>query len=107
MTMAMSHHIDASEPDVDGFYEYYYEYDVFEFTDGVMTLLVRSYSDEPEMAALMGWNKGKKSYRLTKRDLLHPLILEAAAFLRTTGKSKIDWLDRNSRAYVSLIDPEA
>jgi hypothetical protein len=106
MTMEMSHHIDASEPDADGFYEYHYECDVYEFTDGVMTLRARAYSDEPESAALMGWNKGKKGYRLTKRDLHHPLILEAAACLRTAGKTKIDWLDRNSRAYVPLIDPE-
>ena len=106
MTVKVSHHVDASEPDADGFYDYHYEYDVYEFTDRVRTLLARAYSDEPDQAALMGWNKGGNNRLLTKRDLGHPLFLEAAAYLRTAGKSKLDWLDRKSRAYVPLVNPD-
>jgi hypothetical protein len=102
MTVEVSHHIDASEPDGDGFYDYHYEYDVYEFSDGVLTLLVRAYSDEPEKAALMGWYRGKARNWLKKQDLRHPLVLKAAAYLRASGKSRLDWLDRKSRGYVPL-----
>jgi hypothetical protein len=50
----------------------------------------------------MRWYTGKHSYWLNKRDLRHPLFIEAAAYLRTVGKSKLDWLDRKSGSYVPL-----
>jgi hypothetical protein len=104
MTVEVSHHVDASEADADGFHDYHYEYEIYEFTDGVRTLLARAYSDEPEMAALMRWYTGKHSYWLKKRDLHHPLFLEAMAYLRMAGKSKLDWFDRKSGSYVPLND---
>jgi hypothetical protein len=51
MMVEVSHHVDAPEPDADGFYDYRYEYEIYEFTDGVRTLLARAYSDEPEKGA--------------------------------------------------------
>ncbi|WP_311044002.1 hypothetical protein [Rhizobium bangladeshense] len=94
MTVEVAHHVDASEPDADGFNHYHYEYEIYKFTDGVMTLLARAYSDEPGQAALMGWNEGIKNRLLTKRDLRHPLFLEAVAYFRRAGKYKLDWLDK-------------
>ncbi len=102
MTVEVSHHIDASEPDAEGFCDYHYEYDVFEFTDGVVTFLARAYSDEPEKVAMMTRTEGKGYRHLTRRDVHHSLFLEAAAYLRTVGKSDLDWLDRRSGAYVPL-----
>jgi hypothetical protein len=98
MKVEVSHSIDASEPGANGSYEYYYEYDVFEFTDGVTTFWARSYSDEPGKAALMARDKHGCNF-LTKRDLRHPLLLEAVAHLRAAGKSELVWLDRVSQSY--------
>lgn len=107
MTVEVSHHIDASEPDANGFCDYYYEYDVFEFTDGFVTFLARAYSDQPEKAAMMTRIEGQDHHHLlTKRDLRHPLFLKAAAYLRAAGKTDLDWLDTNSRAYVPLTKVE-
>lgn len=102
MTVEVSHHIDASEPDAEGFYDHHYEYDVFEFTDGVVTFLARAYSHETEKAGMMTRTEVKRHHLLTKRDLRHPLFLKAAAYLRAVGKSDLDWLDKRSRAYVPL-----
>jgi hypothetical protein len=102
MTVEVSHHIDASDPDADGFCDYRYEYDVFEFTDASVTFLARAYSDEPEKAAMMARIEGQDHHLLTKRDLRHPLFIKAAAYLRASGKTDLDWLDRRSRAYVPL-----
>ncbi|WP_139187070.1 hypothetical protein [Rhizobium mongolense] len=102
MTVEVSHHIDASEPGADGFCDYHYEHDVFEFTDGFVTFLARAYSDEPEKAAMMKRIERQDHHLLTKRDLRHPLFLRAAAYLRAAGKTDLDWLDAKSRAYVPL-----
>ncbi|WP_210199516.1 hypothetical protein [Rhizobium sp. R339] len=104
MTVEVSHHVDAYEPDAEGFYHYHYEYAIFKFTDGVMTLLARAYSDEPRRAALMAWNEGINSRLLRKRDLRHPLFLGAMAYLERAGKSELDWLDRNSGSYLPIVD---
>jgi hypothetical protein len=104
MTVEVAHHVDASEPDADGFYHYHYEYEIYKFTDGVMTLLARAYSDEPGQAALMGWNEGSNNRLLRRRDLRHPLFLEAVAYFRRAGKYKLDWLDKESRSYQPIIN---
>ena len=44
MEVKTTHHIDAGDKDSQGRYQYYYEYDVFCFTDGEIALTVRSYS---------------------------------------------------------------
>ena len=106
MTVGVSHHDDAAEPDDDGLYTYHYEYEIYEFSDGVMTLIARAYLDEPGSAALIGWSKGKHRYPLRKRDLSHPLVLKAATYLRKIGNPKLDWLDRRSKGYVPLDDFE-
>ncbi len=106
MMVEVSHHVDASEPDADGFYDYHYEYEIYEFTDGVRTLLARAYCDERGQAALMGWRKGVHRHLLTKRDLHHPLFLEAMAYLRMAGKSKLDWLDSKSGSYVQIVNSD-
>jgi hypothetical protein len=105
MKVEISHSIDASEPNASGFYEYHYEYDMFEFTDGITIFWVRSYNDEPEKAALMARDKRGKRGLLTKRDLRHPLLLEAVAYLRAAGKSELVWLDRKSQSYLPFISP--
>lgn len=33
--------IDSSEPDESGMYDYYYEYDIYRFTDGPLCLIAR------------------------------------------------------------------
>lgn len=43
MEVKTTHHIDAGDKDSQGWYQYYYEYDVFCFTDGEIALTVRSY----------------------------------------------------------------
>ena len=53
MQVEFSHHIDASEADAEGFYEYYYEYDIYRYTLGAQCLVVRSYSDASTQASVL------------------------------------------------------
>ena len=106
MTVEVSHYVGASEPDEDGLYAYHYEYEIYEFSDRVMTLIARAYLDEPGSAALIGWSKGKHSYPLRKRDSSRPLVMKAATYLRKIGRPKLNWLDQRSKGDVSLDDFE-
>jgi hypothetical protein len=69
MQVECSHHIDASEADAEGFYEYYYEYDIYRFTLGGLSLVVRSYSDTSEQASVLRLEEAGKSRPLQPKDL--------------------------------------
>ena len=67
MQVECSHHIDASEADAEGFYEYYYEYDIYRFMLGSLSLVVRSYSDTCEQASVLRLEEAGKSRPLQPR----------------------------------------
>ncbi|GGB05624.1 hypothetical protein GCM10011491_37130 [Brucella endophytica] len=101
MKIEVSHHIDASEPDAEGFHTYHYEYDVYRFSDGDTTYLGRAYTDEPDCASFQGRSQAGRDYRLTTHDLHHPLFNEAAEHLRKLGKTNLSWL-KDRVGYVSI-----
>ena len=45
MDVQITHHVDASEPDAQGMYDYRYEYDLYTFREGGLALVARSYTD--------------------------------------------------------------
>ena len=104
LQLSTSHHIDASEPDADGGYDYYYEYDLYLFSLGQWTLVVRSYSDEATQASVLsiqgnateshkGSGKASTGPRcLEFKDLKRPLVQQAKAHLQTLGKT-LYWFD--------------
>ena len=95
MKVEVSHHVDASEPDAQGFHEYHYEYDVFAFTDGTTSYMARAYVDEPGQAHFLHREEAEQRHLLTEHDLRHPLFLAAQAYLRTIGKPDLSWLSSN------------
>lgn len=92
MLIQRSLHIDKSEPDENGMYDYYYEYEVFEFSDGPEKIIARSYIDTPAQACFLC--KEINAYRqlLVRDDLQTRLIKDAAKYLADQGKSDISWL---------------
>jgi hypothetical protein len=50
MKIEQDHQIDASEPDAAGMYDWYYEYDVYRYSEGERTLVARSYTDTSDEA---------------------------------------------------------
>jgi hypothetical protein len=104
MDVAISHHIDASEPDENGFYDYHYEYDIYEFERAGRTYFVRAYVDEPDQAAFMSCLEAGKARLLDADDLMHPLLLDAARYLHAAGKMQLDRLSEFD-GYVRLELP--
>lgn len=101
MQVDVSHHVDASEPDTEGFHGYHYEYDIFTFSDSATWYTARAYSDTPHAASFMT----SDSHALTVQDLHHPLFVEAAAYLRAAGKTELSWLSATEGRYIPLVMP--
>ena len=54
MTVSKTQHIDASEPDDHGKYDYHYAYTTYVFAQDGIEYTARSYDDEPEKVAFVG-----------------------------------------------------
>lgn len=99
MHVECTHHIDASEPDDDGMHEYYYEYDIYRFTDGSICFVARSYLDEPDEAHFLCIEVDGRGRTMTDRDLMNPVLLAAQAHLRALGKARLHWLSGKGMGY--------
>ena len=92
MKVEITHHIDASDVDKVGFHEYFYEYDIYVFSDGRDAYIARSYVDTPTQASFLKRVRDSCDYLLRPRDLRDALFIEALAYLRRVGKSDLQWL---------------
>ena len=93
MIIQKTHHIDASEPDEDGLYEYYYAYSIYRFEQEGLTLVARSYDDEPEKAHFLSKSGLSGAVELLSPTDLHSLLfLEACKHLEAEGKTRIEYL---------------
>lgn len=86
MKVESTHHVDASERDARGFYQWRYEYDIHRFTEGEVTLVARSYVDEPQEAHFLRTEEGGTSRFVSESDVATPLFREAVDYLRRSGK---------------------
>jgi hypothetical protein len=87
-----THHIDCSEPDADGRYDWHYEYDLFRFAAGDVALVARSYVDSKDEAHFLRVERAGKPLFLSAADLESPLAVAAIHHLRECGKKHIKWL---------------
>lgn len=92
MQVETTHHVEASEPDAEGNFEWHYEYDLFRFSDGKLTLLARSYTSDPDEAHFLRAESSGKARMLTSKDISGTLFREARLHLGKAGKEKITWL---------------
>ncbi len=94
--------IDCSEPDESGMYDYYYEYDIYRFTDGPNCFVARSYTDEPDEAHFLRVEADGSPRTLVDGDLTHPLFHLALSHLRSEGKVRFRWLSGRGDGYDSV-----
>ncbi|WP_298608382.1 hypothetical protein [uncultured Thiothrix sp.] len=102
MSVRIEHHIDASEPQPDGSYSFYYEYDLYYFDNNSESILVaRSYMNTPTEVSFLSKSKstvdGEEIEFLSESDFKTPLLIEAIQYLRDLGKTQCKWLKKNSR----------
>lgn len=80
-------------------YDYYYEYDIYRFTDGPLCLVARSYTDTPDEAHFLKIGVNGSERTITGADLAHPLSLLAQDHLRNEGKVHLKWLSGKGNGY--------
>jgi len=88
---------------------YYYEYDLYRFSEGKFALVARSYTDRPQEAHFLGAErkaKGKWKWRsLVGDDLKTTIFEDAIQYLQQIGKSDICLLIGDG--YVSLCSTQS
>jgi hypothetical protein len=90
MEVRKEHFVDAGERDAAGLYDYYYAYWIFSFRDGSLTLIARSYDDEPKKAHFLRKEHAGNTDHLAAGDLTGPLFTAACDYLRRVeGKTVI------------------
>lgn len=99
MNIECTHHIDASEPDPNGAHEYYYEHDIYRFTESDVALVARSYTDEPHEVHFLRLEQAGKVRMLELGDLDTSLFREAKVHLEREGKSEFNWLSEENKGY--------
>ncbi len=90
MEIVVTHHVDSSEPDAAGLYEWRYEYDLVHFSEAGVTHVARSDATEPEEAHFLRVERAGKASVLTQDDLAHPLFRQAVQHLQASGKKRIN-----------------
>ena len=94
MEIVKTHHIDASEPDANGWHDYYYEYDIYAFSEGEVSYVARRYTDEPGQAHFLKMRTGR-AWRLPQpSDFNTAMFAEATAYLRQEGVTQIQVLGK-------------
>lgn len=92
MKVEQTHHVDASELDARGRYEYYYEYDLFVFSEAGVAVVARSYNDTPKEAHFLRIEIGATSELLKRADFRRPLVIAAVKHLHALRKGELNWL---------------
>ena len=93
LSVRQTHCIDSLGPDGNGFYEYYYEYDIYEIESDSVLVCARSYVEEPQAAHLLGLVENGTRRLLVENDFSRPQVLAALEYLDSRGKIDLTWLD--------------
>ena len=105
-TVAFTHDhcVDSMASTEKGLYEYYYEYELYRFSDGARSLVARSYTDESDEAHFLRIETSGGVESLTEESFELALVQTALRHLRSIGKRKLHWLNVESKgdAYVGV-----
>lgn len=98
MNIHRSQHVDKSDLDENGEYDYYYEFEIFEFEEHGEKIVARSYADAPAEAYFIRIESKGKARTLVSDDLKTALFKGATRYLEEQGKSDIRWLSGKGMA---------
>jgi len=90
------HKIDSMGPYSDGTYEYYYEYDMYYFSGEIFSVKARSYVDSSEEASFTALEVNGESRFLEIDDFKLPFMKTVIEYLKSEGKTKLEWLDTSN-----------
>lgn len=92
MHVEKTHHVDASEPNADGLYEWRYEYDLYSFSHASISMVARTYVSELDAVYFLRIEQGTLRRGITPKEFSLPVFREAVAYLRDAGFRRVEWL---------------
>jgi hypothetical protein len=92
MQVTLSRHIDKSELRADGFYDYYYDFNLYAFSDGNIIYHARSYNDQPNEAHFINGEREGRIFFLGNTDFKTALFIEACTYLQACGLMQLIYL---------------
>lgn len=92
MDVNITQKVDKGEREANGKYDFYYEFEVFEFSESDLCYVARSYKDESSEAHFLRKKISGKVGQIKSNDLKAPLFLEATKYLRQKGKTTLKYL---------------
>ena len=93
ISVSRKHCVDKMGPNQDGYYEFYYDYELIDFSLGTTTLHGRTYADDPEEAHLIALELDGQRKFLSVTDFETPLPRAAIRYFHNSGKTQLNWLD--------------
>ncbi|HEY0597010.1 hypothetical protein [Sphingopyxis sp.] len=110
MRVNVDHYVDASDPDADGLHDWYYEYDIYRFSQAGRSFVARAYTDEPRKVAFLAHEVKILGFRrhrlLNSADLRSSLFVAALAHFRRLGMTSIDRLTEAGYVPVENAAPD-
>lgn len=102
MKVEKTHRVDAGEKDAQGYYDYYYEYDDYLFSNPSQTVFARSYSDSPKEVSFRTITEGNRQRAIERADMDLPMLKEAVDYLRSEGKREFQLLTELGYAAIDI-----
>ena len=88
-------------PDGERMFSYRYFLFVFSFDQGER-LVARSYVDAPSEAHFLRLEGSTPGRRILESDFSRSLFIEAAAYLRNSGRDSLTWLSFEAEGYMPV-----
>jgi hypothetical protein len=101
MKVNVSQHIDKSDLSENGFYDYYYDFNVYAFSEGDVIYYARSYNDQPDEAHFTNGEREGKIFSLSDADFKTDLFIEACIYLHASAWRQLTYLGNDG--YVPVM----
>ena len=96
VSITITHCIDSSDPDSNGAYEFYYDYETIVFEMGSESLSGKRYADTPEEASLIRIKDFSGERLLEASDLKRELVIVSVCYLKANGAKSVRYLDQSN-----------
>ncbi len=85
MEVYKTHEVECSEKNESDLYDWYYEYDLYEFSFGNIKLHARSYSDNPNEVSFFAYEKNGERSLYNNHLIEQSEFIEALRYLKELG----------------------
>jgi hypothetical protein len=102
MKVSVSQHIDKSDVNENGSYDYYYAFTLYAFSYGEVIYHARSYSDQVDEAHFINGERDGKVFFLSNTELKIDLFIEACRYLNASACRQLTYLGNDGYLPIAI-----